>query len=175
MGKLSVQADSGWDYDISPAFDISFRVTQWCVKSARPSQSGDGSWYVEGEVLGEQPERVTDETWRALNERHRIVVKLNITVDEIAVVAGVDAEDVRSTLTMAQIEAYASDIARGKVFTAFGIPILGQLAGDEAEEVSVEGSEEAESDMEKDTQEENKDELREDIGGDDVHGVEGTG
>jgi hypothetical protein len=176
MGKLKTQAESGWDYDISPAFDISFRATRWCVKTARPNQTGDGGWYVEGEVVGEHPVRVTDDTWRALNERHRIVAKLNVTVDEIALAAGVAAEDVKSTLTMAQIESHASTIAKNKVFLAFGVPPLGELSSEEMDEkVSTEDSEDAESDAKEDTQSENKDELREDIGGDDVHGVEGTG
>lgn len=99
--------------------DLTVKATSYAVDRIRLKEDGSGDWVIRATVTTSNPERQDVENIN-LSERHTINARIIVTRQDIADQAGIDVDDVRSTLTLEQTETHATAVAVGKLNQVFG-------------------------------------------------------
>ena len=84
------------------------------------SPDNEGFWNILVRFNLSTPERPGGEV-ASLNERHEMSASTVVSRAEIAAVAGIPVEDVRTTLTLDQTQNLVTQIAMGKILSVAGL------------------------------------------------------
>lgn len=105
--------------NLSEAQNIGVTADKIVVNNINLKSDDSGLWTVGLALVLTAPDRTPVEGL-SLNESHRIGFRVTVSRAEIAAAAGIDEEDVRSTLTLEQTETYVTTIAVGRILATTG-------------------------------------------------------
>ena len=105
---------------LSSAQSLGVEATEIEVRRINLASDDSGTWSIGVEVANTIPARGEDDSV-SLTERHMVNAQIKVTRAEIASVASITEEQVRTDLTLAQTETYVTQIALGKLLTVLGL------------------------------------------------------
>ena len=108
------------DVAFDPVSDL--QVTTANLRIMRINMKREGIWHAAGLVVAVSPARNPEnDNSVKINEKHDVRVSAKVTSAEVAAVAGITEEEVRTTLTLAQIDEHVGNVAVAKICAAMGL------------------------------------------------------
>lgn len=106
--------------------DAGIKVKSVTVLRTSYLTDGSGNWMIEYGIILQSPERIPDTTV-VIRDMHRspynITGSVIISGAEMAALSGIPHENLRSTMTVEQLETVITQIALMKVFASLGISL----------------------------------------------------